>query len=180
MLKSLLRCAHAIDWLNLKAARVAVWLVLLACLISAGAAFARYAFNVGSNAWLEIQWYMFAAMVMLGAAYTLKVNEHVRVDMFYGSLSARGKAKLDLAGLVVFLMPGMLLLAWLSWSFFTASWQIDEMSSSPGGLVRWPAKLMLPLGFALVALQGVAEIIKRVAYLRGEYEMDLHYGRPLQ
>jgi TRAP-type mannitol/chloroaromatic compound transport system permease small subunit len=180
MLKSLLRCAHAIDWLNLKAARVAVWLVLLACLISAGAAFARYAFNIGSNAWLEIQWYMFAAMVMLGAAYTLKTNEHVRVDIFYGSLSARGKAKLDLAGLIVFLMPAMLLLAWLSWPFFIASWQIGEVSSSPGGLTRWPAKLMLPLGFVLVALQGVAEIIKRVAYLRGAYEMELHYGRPLQ
>jgi TRAP-type mannitol/chloroaromatic compound transport system permease small subunit len=180
MLKSLLRCAHAIDWLNLKAARVAVWLVLLACLISAGAAFARYAFNVGSNAWLEIQWYMFAAMVMLGASYTLKINEHVRVDIFYGSLSARGKARLDLAGLIVFLMPAMLLLAWLSWPFFISSWQIGEISSSPGGLIRWPAKLMLPLGFVLVALQGVAEIIKRVAYLRGVYEMDLHYGRPLQ
>jgi TRAP-type mannitol/chloroaromatic compound transport system permease small subunit len=180
MLKFLLRCAHAIDWLNQKAGRVAVWLVLVACLVSAGTAFARYAFNVGSNAWLEIQWYMFAAMVMLGAAYTLKINEHVRVDIFYGSLSARGKARLDLAGLIFFLMPAMLLLAWLSWPFFISSWQISEVSSSPGGLIRWPAKLMLPLGFVLVALQGVAEIIKRIAYLRGVYEMDLHYGRPLQ
>lgn len=179
-MKGWLQLAHAIDRLNEWAGRIAVWLVLLACLICAAAAFARYAFNVGSNAWLEIQWYMFAGMVMLGAAYTLKVNEHVRVDVLYGSLSPRNKAKLDLAGLVVFLMPAMLLLAWLSWPFFVSSFAESEMSANPGGLIRWPVKLMLPLGFALVALQGVAEIIKRVAYLRGEYDMPLQYDRPLQ
>jgi TRAP-type mannitol/chloroaromatic compound transport system permease small subunit len=179
-LKFLLRCARIIDTVNTWAGRLAVWLVLLACLVSAGTAFARYAFSVGSNAWLEIQWYMFAGMVMLGAALTLKLNEHVRVDVLYGSLSPPGKAKLDLAGFVVFLLPAMLLLAWLSWQFFLTSFHIDEMSSNPGGLIRWPAKLLLPVGFALVSLQGLAEIIKRVAYLRGEFDMDIHYGRPLQ
>jgi len=178
--KLLLRCARAIDVVNAWAGRIAVWLVLIACLVSAAVAFARYAFNIGSNAWLEIQWYLFAGMVMLGAAYTLKMNEHVRVDVLYGSLSPRGKAKLDLAGFIVFLMPAMLLLGWLSWPFFASSFVTGEMSSNPGGLIRWPVKLMLPLGFALVALQGVSEIIKRVAYLRGEFDMDLHYGRPLQ
>ena len=179
-MKLLLALSRAIDALNERLSYIADALCFLSCLISAGNAFSRYAFSISSNAWLEIQWYMFAAMVMLGASYTLKINEHVRVDIFYGSLSARGKARLDLAGLIVFLMPAMLLLAWLSWPFFIASWQIGEVSSSPGGLIRWPAKLMLPLGFVLVALQGVGEIIKRVAYLRGVYEMDLHYGRPLQ
>lgn len=179
-MKLLLRCAAAIDRLNQWAGKIAVWLVLIACLTSAAVASARYALNIGSNAWLEVQWYMFAGMVMLGAAWTLKMNEHVRVDVIYGGLSPRGKAKLDLAGLIAFLMPAMLLLAWLSWPFFTASFTAHEMSSNPGGLVRWPVKLMLPLGFALVALQGVAEIIKRIGYLRGEYDMDVHYDRPLQ
>ena len=179
-MKFLLRCARAIDTLNRWAGHIAVWLVLLACLVSAATAFARYAFNIGSNAWLEIQWYMFAAMVMLGAAYTLKLNEHVRVDVFYGSLSPRGKAKLDLAGLIVFLLPGMLMLAWLSWPFFLESFRIDEISSNPGGLVRWPAKLMLPLGFVLVTLQGLAEIVKRLAYLRGEFDMNVQYEPPLE
>jgi TRAP-type mannitol/chloroaromatic compound transport system permease small subunit len=179
-MKNLLGFARAVDVVNGVAGRIAVWLVLIACLISALTAFARYTFNIGSNAWLEIQWYLFAAMVMLGAAYTLKMNEHVRVDVLYGSLSPRNKARLDLAGLIVFLMPAMLLLAWLSWPFFSSSLVTGEMSSNPGGLIRWPAKLMLPLGFFLVALQGIAEIIKRVAYLRGEFDMDVHYGRPLQ
>lgn len=179
-MKFLLRCACAIDALSAWAGRIAVWLVLLACLISAATAFARYSLNIGSNAWLEVQWYMFAGMVMLGAAHTLKLNEHVRVDVFYGSLSPRGKARLDLAGLIVFLLPGMLLLAWLSWPFFLTSFRIEEISSNPGGLIRWPAKLMLPLGFTLLTLQGCAEIIKRVAYLRGEADFDLHYGQPLE
>jgi len=177
---SWLRVAHGIDRLNQWAGRIAVWLVLIACLVSAAVAFARYAFNIGSNAWLEVQWYLFAGMVMLGAAYTLKVNEHVRVDVLYGNLSPRNKAKLDLAGLIVFLMPAMLLLAWLSWPFFASSFAEAETSANPGGLIRWPVKLMLPLGFALVALQGVSEIIKRIAYLRGVYDMPLQYDRPLQ
>jgi TRAP-type mannitol/chloroaromatic compound transport system permease small subunit len=179
-LNASLKIAHAIDALNRWLGYVAAWLVLAACLISAGNAAIRYALDRSSNAWLEVQWYMFAGTVMLGAAWVLKVNEHVRVDLFYSRLSPRNCAWLDLAGLVVFLLPSMALLAWLSWPLFIDSWRTGEMSSNAGGLIRWPAKLVMPLGFALVCLQGVSELIKRIAHLAGQYNMDTHYERPLQ
>jgi len=178
-LKFLLFVCNLIDAANERLGRVANWLVLLACLISAGNAFTRYGFNLSSNAWLEIQWYMFAYIVMLGASYTLKRNEHVRVDIFYGMLSTRGQVWLDVVGGILFLLPAMTLMAWLAWPLFAESWRIGETSTNAGGLIRWPMKIIIPIGFALVSLQGLSEIIKRIGYLRGEYNMDVHYERPL-
>jgi TRAP-type mannitol/chloroaromatic compound transport system permease small subunit len=176
----LLQFSRAIDWVNERFGYIANAMVLLACLISAGNAFSRYGFSLSSNAWLEIQWYLFAGMVMLGASWTFNRNEHVRVDILYGRLSTRGQVWVDITGGLLFLLPAMVVMAWTSWGVFHESWRIGEMSQSAGGLVRWPVKLLLPLGFVLVALQGVSEIIKRVAYLRGLIDLDLHYSKPLQ
>ena len=155
-------------------------MILLACLVSAANAMIRYAFDDSSNAWLELQWYMFAVVVMLGASYTLKRNEHVRVDLLYMNMSDRQRLWLDLVGGLVFLLPTCALLGWLSWPFFMQSWSVDEGSSNAGGLLRWPVKFLVPLGFALLALQGVSEIIKRIAALRGYIQIDARYVRPEQ
>ena len=181
-MKPLLAFSRVVDAFNERVSYIANWLVLLSCLISAGNAFSRYAFSVSSNAWLEIQWYMFAVIVMLGASYTMKRNEHVRVDIFYMTLSRRGQLWVDILGTLVFLLPTCTILAWLSWPFFMQSFNVYEHSSNAGGLLRWPIKLVLPLGFALVALQGLSELIKRVAFLNG-YAVDsleAHYERPTQ
>ena len=179
-MSGLLKFTRYIDALNDRLGIVAAYLVLLACLVSGTNAAIRYAFSIGSNAWLELQWYMFAGIVMFGTAKVLRVNEHVRVDIIYGGRSSRTKATIDLIGLAVFLLPMTLLMVYLSWPFVVDSYVSNEMSSNAGGLIRWPFKVILPLGFALLAIQGVAEIIKRVAYLRGELQMDTHYERPLQ
>ena len=176
----LIRLSKAIDAVNDRLGILANWLVLLACLISAGNAMSRYAFDLSSNAWLEVQWYLFAAMVMLGASYTLKMNEHVRVDIVYTHLSERGKEWLDLIGTAVFLVPSMLTIAWYSVPFFMQSWQVQEISGNAGGLLRWPVKILVPIGFTLVALQGISEIIKRAAALRGDVRYVTHYERPVQ
>lgn len=171
---------QTVDWLSQTLGKIAAWAVLLAALISAGNAFVRYGLDLSSNAWLEIQWYMFAATVMLGAPVVLRFNEHVRVDILYGKLKGHGPVYVDLFGLLFFLLPVMGVLTWLTWPFFTKMLVSGEMSGSIGGLIRWPAALMMPLGFGLMFLQGVAEIIKRVSYLRGTYEMNTHYEKPLQ
>ena len=176
----LLGISRAIDWVNDRLGVVANWMVLIACLISAGNAMMRYAFDMSSNAWLEIQWYLFAAIVMLGASYTLRMNEHVRVDIVYTHLSERGKEWLDLIGTAVFLVPSMLVIAWESLPFFMASWNVQEISGNAGGLLRWPVKILVPIGFTLVALQGISEIIKRAASLRGDARYVTHYERPVQ
>lgn len=181
-MRLLLSFSALIDALNEKIGNFCNWLVLLACVVSAGNAMVRYAYDTSSNAWLEIQWYMFAVIVMLGASYTMKRNEHVRVDIFYMTLSRRGQLWVDILGTLVFLLPTCTILAWLSWPFFMQSFNVNEHSSNAGGLLRWPIKLVLPLGFALVALQGVSELIKRVAFLNG-YAVDsleAHYERPTQ
>ena len=178
----LLKLSRAIDALNEKFGVIANWLVLFSCLISAGNAFSRYLFSESSNGWLEIQWYMFAVIVMFGASYTMKRNEHVRVDLFYMTLSRRGQLWVDILGTLIFLLPTCSILAWLSWPFFMQSFNVNEHSSNAGGLLRWPIKLVLPLGFGLVALQGISELIKRVAFLNG-YAVDsleAHYERPTQ
>ena len=156
-------------------------LVLAACVVSAANAMIRYAFGYSSNGWLELQWYMFAVMVMFGASFTLKKNEHVRVDLWYMTLSRRGQIWVDITGIVLFLIPTCLLLAWLSWPFFLQSFP-SEVSTNAGGLLRWPVKILIPVGFVLVALQGMSELIKRVAALQGHDIPDLeaHYERPLQ
>ena len=165
-MKILLGLAYLIDALNERVGRIAIWLVLVATLISAGNAI----FD-SSNAWLEIQWYLFGAIFLLGAGYTLKHNGHVRIDILYGRLGKRGQAWIDLLGGLFFLVPLAGLMAWLAWPIFAESWRTMEHSSDSGGLLRWPVKLLLPLGFGLLALQGVAEIIKRIGVLSGHYVM---------
>ena len=181
-MRALLGLSTAIDWLNEKIGVLCNWLVLLACLVSGGNAMVRYAYDQSSNAWLEVQWYMFAVIVMFGAAYTLKRNEHVRVDLFYMTLSRRGQLWVDILGTLVFLLPTCIILAWLSWPFFMQSFNVSEHSSNAGGLLRWPIKLVLPVGFALVALQGLSELIKRVAFLNDVpvESLEAHYERPTQ
>jgi TRAP-type mannitol/chloroaromatic compound transport system permease small subunit len=166
-MKALLAFAHLLDALTERVGRLAIWLVLVATLISAGNALARYALGESSNAWLEIQWYLFGAMFLLTAGYTLKHNGHVRIDIFYNRLGERGQAWIDLIGGLLFLLPMAGLLAWLAWPMFLDAWLTHEMSPDAGGLVRWPVKLLLPVGFVLLALQGVAEVIKRLGVLSG-------------
>ncbi len=177
---ALLAFARGVDWLTDRFGNLAQWAAILACAISAGNAFIRYGFDISSNAWLEIQWYLFAACVMLGASQVLRLNEHVRVDILYGKLSARGKVWVDLLGLIFFLLPAMGVLLWYAGPLFLSMYRSGEMSSNAGGLIRWPAMLMLPLGFGLVLLQGLAEIIKRIGWLQGVHEMAFQYERPLQ
>ena len=176
----LLKFALGVDKVSAQFGHGAAFAVLAAALISAGNAFIRYGFDISSNGWLEIQWYLFAATVMLGAPLVLKLNEHVRVDIFYGQLKGNTPVYIDLLGLVVFLLPVMAMLAWLSFPLFLKMLLTHEMSSNAGGLIRWPAMLLLPLGFAWMFIQGLSEIIKRVAYLQGKYEMDTHYEKPVQ
>jgi len=176
----LLRISAAIDWVNERIGRLANILVLIACLVSAGNAMVRYAFDMSSNAWLEAQWYMFALIVMFGASYTLKRNEHVRVDIVYMQLSPRGQMWIDIIGGILFLLPACVLFAWLSWPFFIQSWETAEQSNNAGGLLRWPIKIVMPAGFVLLAIQGISELIKRVAALRGYILIADKYERPVQ
>lgn len=179
-MRGLLKLAAGIDWVSSRLGVIASWAVLLSAMISAGNAFVRYGFDWSSNSLLEIQWYMFAWMVMVGAPLVLKVNEHVRVDLIYGKLRGNGPVYVDLFGLVVFLLPVIGYLAWMCWPYFFRVFTTGEMSQNAGGLIRWPATLALPIGFTMMFLQGISEIIKRVGYLRGEYQMDTHYEKPLQ
>jgi TRAP-type mannitol/chloroaromatic compound transport system permease small subunit len=179
-MKTLLAGCRAIDRISAWFGWIAAACGLLACLISAGNAAVRYGLDDSSNAWLEIQWYLFAAMVMLGAAQVLQRNEHVRVYIVYSRLRGNWPIYVDLFGLVVFLMPVVLTLLCLSWPLFVNVLVSGERSSNAGGLIRWPAMLLLPLGFLLLGLQGAAEILKRVAMLRGQHALDAHYEKPLQ
>src|SRR6201988_5219916 len=179
-MRPLLAVSTAIDQINEKIGYIYNFLVLLACLVSAGNAMIRYAFGYSSNGWLEAQWYMFAVLVMFGASYTFKRNEHVRVEIFYLMLSERGQLWLDLIGTLFFLIPACLLLAYLSWPFFYQSYAVGEISGNASGLVRWPIKIVVPAGFVLLALQGVSEVIKRIAALQGYVVIDAKYERPTQ
>jgi TRAP-type mannitol/chloroaromatic compound transport system permease small subunit len=166
-LSSLLRLARGIDRLNELIGRAVSWLGLVAVLVCAAAASARYALNLGSNAWLEIQWYLNSAVFLLVAAYALKRNDHVRIDAIAGRLPPRFLAWIDIVGGVFALLPAMIIIAWYSWPSLANSFRINEYSSDPGGLIRWPVRLLIPVAFSLVALQGVSEIIKRVGFLKG-------------
>jgi TRAP-type mannitol/chloroaromatic compound transport system permease small subunit len=177
---ALLKFALGMDALSDRLGKLASWAVFLSAMICAGNAFIRYGIDWSSNGLLEIQWYLFGWVVLVGAPYVLKVNEHVRVDLIYGKLKGNGPVYVDIFGLIVFLLPIMGYLTWLSWPYFMNSLVSGEMSQNAGGLIRWPAVLAMPVGFAMVWLQGVAELIKRVAYLRGQYAMDTHYEKPLQ
>jgi TRAP-type mannitol/chloroaromatic compound transport system permease small subunit len=167
-MEALLGLARAIDSLNERIGRFAMWLVLAAVLLSSGNALFRYGLNMSSNAWLEIQWYLFSAIFLLGAGYTLKHNGHVRIDIVYGRFTPRTCAWIDLVGGLLFLLPTAGIIAWLGWAGFAESWSIGEMSPDAGGLPRWPIKLAIPVGFALLALQGISESIKRLAFLAGK------------
>lgn len=178
--RALMPLSRAIDRVGGVLGVVASWLVLLACVVSAGNATIRYLFSYSSNAWLELQWYMFAGMVLLGSAYTLKVNEHVRVDLFYGMVSDRTRHWIDLLGGAVFLLPMCIVMIWFTWPWFIQSWTLNEASNNAGGLIRWPVILLLPVGFALILAQGISEMIKRAAALRGFHQHEYAYEKPLQ
>jgi len=179
-MRPLLALSEAIDKLNEKIGYVCNLLVLTACIVIAGNAMIRYAFGYSSNGWLEAQWYMFAILVMYGASYTFKRNEHVRVEIFYLFLTERGQLWLDMIGTLFFLIPACLLLSYLSWPFFHQAYEVGEVSGNAGGLVRWPIKFVIPSGFVLLALQGVSEVIKRIAALQGYVTIDAKYERPTQ
>lgn len=177
----LLRLSKWIDVLGERIGRLANIAILLSCLISATNALIRYGFNWSSNWPLELQWYLFGAAVMLGAPYTFQKNEHVRVDLIYGHVSERTKHWIDTFGVIFFLLPACILFTWLSWkTLFLPSWAIFEQSSNAGGLPLYPIKLVVPVGFALLALQGVSELIKRVAAIAGIVRLDSKYERPVQ
>lgn len=176
----LLKCVRLIDALTDRFGAVAKWAVILSCFISAANAIVRYTFDYSSNGFLEIQWYLFAVCVMFGAAQVLRVNEHVRVDVLYGRYSGKTQVLIDIFGIVFFLLPVMVAMLYFSFPLFLKMYVSNEMSSNAGGLLRWPAMLTLPLGFSLMILQGLSELIKRVAWLQHKYDLDIHYERPLQ
>jgi TRAP-type mannitol/chloroaromatic compound transport system permease small subunit len=155
----------AIDALNERVGRTLYWLILAAVLVSSGNAVIRYIFDISSNAWLELQWYLFSAVFLLCSGYTLLRNEHIRIDVVAGRLSRRAQAWIDLLGGLFFLLPMALLILVLSWPMVVDSYVRHEMSSDAGGLLRWPVKLLIPAGFLLLALQGLSEVIKRIAFL---------------
>jgi TRAP-type mannitol/chloroaromatic compound transport system permease small subunit len=163
----LLKLSRLIDWLNERVAKAAFWLVLVMTLISAGNASYRFVFHDSSNGLLEIQWYLFAAVFLLCSPYTLQKNEHVRIDVLSGKLSPRGLAVIDIIGTLFFLLPMVVAVLWLSLPLVAESYRINEHSANAGGLIRWPVKILLPIGFTLLALQGVSELIKRIAFLAG-------------
>jgi len=164
---ALLKLSGAIDRLNELIGKVIMWLVLAAVLISSGNAIIRKAFNIGSNAFLEIQWYLFSAVFMLGVGYVMLKNAHVRIDFISARLSKRTNAIIDAIGIVVFTIPLSAIMMDLGWPLFIRALQSGEMSQNAGGLIRWPAMMLIPLGFAILLSQAVSELIKRVAFLQG-------------
>ena len=173
-MKPWLALSGAIDALTERIGRFVYWLILVVVLISAANAVVRKAFNYSSNAYLEIQWYLFSAIFLLGAGYTLMRNEHVRIDIISGRLSARTQNWIDVLGIVFFLFPMAIVIGWLSWPLLLDSYVRGEVSTNAGGLVIWPARLLVPVGFALLILQATSELIKRIAFLRG------HIPNPLE
>lgn len=164
---ALLLLSRLIDGLNELIGKLVYWLILFAVIISAGNASIRYIFHTSSNAWLEVQWYLFSAVFLLAAGYTLLRNEHIRIDVVVGRMSERALTWIDIIGTLLFLLPMTIIIMWLSWPMFMNSFVHNEMSSDAGGLIRWPVKFLVPLGFALLSLQGISELIKRVAFLMG-------------
>ena len=166
-MKALLKLSGLIDGLNNFVGRLSYWLILVAVLVSAGNATVRYTFDRSSNAWLEIQWYLFSAVFLFCAGYTLLHNQHVRIDVLTSHLSKRARAWIDILGTLFFLLPMAIAIMWMSWPVFVQAYELNEVSSNAGGLTVWPARLMVPIGFFLLILQGISELIKRIAFLRG-------------
>lgn len=164
----LLKLSAWIDTLNTKVGKLTTWLILITTLISAGNAIVRKMFDTSSNALLEVQWYIFAGVFLLGAAYGLLQNSHVRIDFISSRLSARTRNWIDVVGIVVALIPFCMLSIYLSWPLFVLAYQSGEMSQNAGGLIRWPAYALIPAGFFLLMLQGISEMIKRLAFLKGQ------------
>jgi TRAP-type mannitol/chloroaromatic compound transport system permease small subunit len=163
----LLKLCALVDRMNERIGRWASWLTLFAVIVCTVNALVRYTVNMSSNAWLELQWYLNAGMFLLVAAYALKINAHVRIDVIAGKLSPRAQAWIDVFGGLFFLLPMALIIAWYSWPSLVNSWQLQEMSSDHGGLIRWPMRLLIPVAFLLLALQGLSEVVKRCAFLAG-------------
>ena len=166
-MQALLKFSKAVDWINAQVGKYVIWLILGSTVISAINASVRKAFNTSSNAYLEVQWYLVAAAFLLAAGYTLLHGEHVRIDVLIHRLSKRGQIWIDILGFTFFLTPVCVAILWFGVPFFLQAWRSGEMSSNPGGLIRWPVYLMMPLGFSLLLLQGWSELIKRVAFLEG-------------
>jgi TRAP-type mannitol/chloroaromatic compound transport system permease small subunit len=166
-MNALLKLSQLIDSITEFVGRSIIWVVLVVTLISCGNAIMRYTINYSSNAFLEIQWYLFAVIFLFGAGYTLKKNEHVRIDLIAGKFSKRGQAMIDIFGIIFFLMPMAIAIMWMSWPIFLLALKTNEMSSNAGGLILWPARLMVPVGFFLLVMQGISELIKKVGFLQG-------------
>lgn len=166
-MKALLALSRLIDAINEHVGKLTYWLILVAVLVSAGNAFVRYTFDTSSNAWLELQWYLFSFVFLFCAGYTLLHNQHVRIDVVTSHFSKRTRTWIDILGTIFFLMPMAIAIMWLSWPVFLDAWESKELSSNAGGLYVWPARLMLPVGFFLLVIQGLSELIKRIAFLQG-------------
>jgi TRAP-type mannitol/chloroaromatic compound transport system permease small subunit len=176
-MKILLKLSGLVDTLSEQIGRVIMWLILAAVLISAGNAIARKAFQIGSNAFIEMQWYLFSGVFLLGAGYAFLKNVHVRIDFLSSRLSERTRSWIDIVGILVFLTPLCWILIQMSWPLFVRAWQSGEMSQNAGGLIRWPVYLLLPVGMSLLFLQGASELIKRIAFLRGLIPDPLAHGQ---
>ena len=166
-MNNLLAFSRLVDRLNEAIGKATTWLILIVVVISAGNAVFRYAFDWSSNGLLEIQWYLFSAVFLLCAAYVLKKNEHIRIDVIAGRLSPRAQNWIDVFGIIVFLLPMVIMTMSLSWPVFMNAWNTGETSANPGGLIRWPVRLLMPVGFFLLLLQGLSELVKRLAFLTG-------------
>ena len=179
-MRHLLAFTDTVHWLTEHLGQWLKWLVLFSSGISAFNALMRYTINYSSNAWLEVQWYMFGAMFLLAAGYAHKHEEHVRVDVLFSKMTPRQQAWLDVFGGIFFLMPMAIIIGWMSIPMVVNSFKIMEHSSDPGGLLRWPIKIAIPIGFAFLAIQGIAEIIKKYAIATGIREPGKAYERPVQ
>jgi TRAP-type mannitol/chloroaromatic compound transport system permease small subunit len=166
-LAALLKLSRWIDGLNEFVGRWLGWLVLAAVLISAANAIVRKAFDTSSNAFLEIQWYLFAAVFLLAAGYTLLRQEHVKIDVILHRFTRRTQVMVEIFGMVAFLLPFAVIIIVEVWPLVWRAYLSNEMSSNAGGLIRWPVFVLVPIGFALLGLQGVSELIKRIAFLQG-------------
>ncbi|MCC7039859.1 MAG: TRAP transporter small permease subunit [Burkholderiales bacterium] len=166
-MQRLLNASRWIDIVNERVAKWVAWLGLAAVLVCTANALARYTLNLASNAWLELQWYFNSAVFLLVAGYALRRNEHVRIDVINSHLSPRTRAWIDIVGTLFFLLPTAIIIGVYAWPTLVTSWTIQEHSSDPGGLIRWPMRLLIPVSFALLALQGVSELIKRIGFLKG-------------
>ena len=166
-MNALLGFSRGVDRLNEAVGKATIWLILIVVVISAGNAVFRYAFDWSSNGLLEIQWYLFSAIFLFCAGYVLNKNEHIRIDVIAGRLSPRAQNWIDVFGIVVFLLPMVIMTMLLSWPVFMNAWHTGEVSANPGGLIRWPVRLLLPVGFFLLLLQGLSELVKRIAFLTG-------------